>query len=1001
MAARRRLPALPNPGRLPALTLAVLAFALLAAAPAVRALDPQKSLTQYGHEVWTTEHGLPQNSIQGVVQTTDGYIWLATQEGVVRFDGVRFTVFDKRSLPLMKSNNVLCLCGDPRGGLWIGLETGGALRYRDGVFSPVGRAEGLQAERIDAIYADPAGAVWFGTDNAGLERYENGRFRSFTAKDGLVGAAVYALYRDHAGTLWVATSRGLCRMEGDRFVSFPFAEKERNWYYALAEDAGGTLWVGTLRGLYAIRDGKARLLTEKDGLASVHIQSLYYEAAQDTLWVGTYGGLTRLRGGAAESYTSREGLSNDTVWSLTGDQEGSLWIGTLNGLNRFRDTKFVNVGVREGLLNDVVDAVCEARDGSLWIGTDSGGVTRYRDGHSVSYSVKEGLPSETVNTVFEDREGTIWAGVDVGGLARFENGRFEKVFPRQVALANTSITCMGEDAAGDLWVGASNGLYRIRGSRCTAYGTKDGMPSESVMCILDDGAGGLWVGTDAGGLLHYRDGKFTALTKKAGLADNIVYALYRDASGALWVGTPGGLCRYKDGRFGTITTRQGLFDDTAYVILEDARSNLWMSCNKGVFRASRKALEEVAEGRASSVQCDAYGRSDGMGSTECNGGVQPSGWERRDGRLCFATMKGVAIIDPANVKINRRPPPVVIEAVLVDGHPLPTGEEPRLKPGRHRMEIRFSALSLVAPEKVKFKYRLDGYDAEWQEGGARREAVYTGIPQGEYTFRVIACNNDGIWNERGASFRFIQRPHFYQRLGFILLCVFCGLALSAGGVGLRVNRLKARQARLEALVAERTAQLAEANDALKERGAELEVANLKLQRLSQLDGLTGIANRRHFEEVMDVEWRRGCRTRTSLAVVMIDVDCFKPFNDTYGHQAGDECLRRVSAALAESLHRAGDLVGRYGGDEFVAVLPGMDAENALVFAEALRARIEALAIPTRVSDVAPVVTASLGVAACVPREGAAANDLLDTADKALYRSKEAGKNRVSGTQITP
>jgi diguanylate cyclase (GGDEF)-like protein len=376
-----------------------------------------------------------------------------------------------------------------------------------------------------------------------------------------------------------------------------------------------------------------------------------------------------------------------------------------------------------------------------------------------------------------------------------------------------------------------------------------------------------------------------------------------------------------------------------------------------------------------------------MGSSECNGGVQPCGWSTRGGWLCIATVRGLAVLDPGAIRLNRRPPPVVIEQMISDGRPVSFSPGLGLSPGRHRVEFRFTALSLVAPEKELFRYRLEGYDSNWVDAGTHREAVYTGLPPGRYTFRVIACNNDGIWNKQGASFSFVQLPHFYQTWWFLLLAVLLASAAIFGAVALRLRASRHREAGLTRLVDERTALLAD-------RSRQLESANRKLRELSNRDVLTGVANRRRFETVLDAEWRRAARMTLPLSILMADIDHFKPYNDAYGHQRGDDCLKRVAEAMSRGLQRAGDLLARYGGEEFVVILPGHTLDQAASVAERLRKVVEDLRIPTSVSGVAPSVTISVGVASAVPREKETSESLVAAADEALYRAKREGRNRV-------
>jgi diguanylate cyclase (GGDEF)-like protein len=944
------------------------------------------------------EAGLPQNSAQAVIQSKTGYIWIGTQEGLVRFDGVSFTVFDRGSVPQMASNSVMALCEDHRGTLWAGLEEGGVLLYTDGVFKTLGPEQGLSGDRILSIYEDRRHRMWLGTDNAGLDCWEDGQVRVFTMRDGLPGNVVYTTFEDAEGSLWVGTNRGLARIRDGRVEAYPLPPapgSPKNWYFAAAEDGEGALWVGTYRGLYRIKGGSVKILTKRDGLCSDDVYCLLYSSQEKALWVGTAEGVNRILGGRVEAFTQRQGLSSDIVESLCEDEEGSLWIGTSGGLDRLRDTKFVTIGTRDGLPKDVAISVMQSRDGSLWIATEGGGASRVKDGRIQNFSQRDGLAGKTVDTFCEARDGTLWLGVDVGGLVRWRNGRFEPYMSDKNQLVNTTITCLIEGDDGSLWVGTASGLCRVKDGKLIEYTKKDGYSGGSANCLLEDRSGTIWIGTDGNGLNAFSKGTFRVLTTKDGLSNDMVNALYEDGKGALWIGTSKGLCRLKEGRFTRWTLKEGLFNDSIFVILQDDGGSLWMSCNKGVFRVSLQSLEAVARGESPLLECQAYGRGDGMGSSECNGGLQPSGWKLHDGRLCFPTVKGVAIIDPARITINHQPPPVVLESMRVDGVPKLLGGSLKLSPGRHRIEFRFTALSLIAPERQRFRCRLSGFDSDWLDLGERRDVVYTGVPAGMHTFRVVACNNDGVWNTRGASVTFEQMPRFFETIWFMVICALVLLLAGVATVQIRTRRLRIRQARLEGLVEERTGQLAQANFELQERSFELERANRQLDQLSRQDDLTGIANRRHFEEAYDIEWRKARRLGIPLSLLMIDIDFFKPFNDTYGHHAGDECLKSVAAVLAGALHRAGDLVARYGGEEFVAVLAGQETAAAACMAEGLREKIEAMAIPTVASEVAKVVTVSIGVAAAKPGEAGAPAALLIAADKALYQAKRSGRNRIS------
>jgi diguanylate cyclase (GGDEF)-like protein len=413
--------------------------------------------------------------------------------------------------------------------------------------------------------------------------------------------------------------------------------------------------------------------------------------------------------------------------------------------------------------------------------------------------------------------------------------------------------------------------------------------------------------------------------------------------------------------------------------LEDEKNNLWMSCSKGIFRINKRDLDAFDKGWLRAIPNTSFGTSDGMRTNECNGGA-PAGWKTRDGKLWFPTSKGVVMIDPANIRNNTQPPPVIIERVRIDNVEADPNQHASLAPGRGELTFNFTALSFVAPEKVKFRYRLEGFDDEWKlETGKTREVHYTNIPPGEYTFRILACNNDGVWNEKGTAFQFYLKPHFYQTFWFYTLCAAMMGLIGVATYRLRVARMKSREAELVRLVEDRTRQLEEANH--------------RLHWLSYVDGLTGITNRRRFEETLELEWGRAKRGGTPLSLIMVDIDHFKLYNDTYGHQSGDECLRDVATSLAKSLNRAGDLVARYGGEEFVVILPGTGVEGATQVAESMRATVEALGIENRESPIRGTLTISLGVATAFPEKGISPEKLLAAADQALYRAKHEGRNR--------
>jgi ligand-binding sensor domain-containing protein/signal transduction histidine kinase len=790
------------------------------------ALDKEKAIIQYAHKVWRTEDGLPQNTVRAILQTHNGYIWLATDDGLVRFDGARFVVFDRHNTPQIKSSSIQALYEDREGNLWVGTD-GGLARYKDGAFAVYSTENGLSNNNVGSIYEDRQGNLWVGTAS-GLNRLNQGKIQVYTIKEGLPNNSIRAIYEDRQGSLWIGTPGGVAQIREEIFTTYTvnnglpannvgviyeardsglwfgtpgglallkegrftaYTTKDglsNNFVWAVHEDREGNLWVGTDGGLNRFKDGKFITYTTQDGLSDDSVWSIY-EDSGGSIWLGTPGGVTRLKGGQIDSYTTADGLSNNVVLSLCEDGEGSLWVGTeTGGLNLFKDRKFSTYTTRDGLPSDMIWTVYEDRDGGLWIGSQGGGLSHLRDGKINTYTTDDGLASNIVRAICEDKEGSLWVGTP-NGLSRLDNGRFT-TYTVLDGLSSNAIWAIHEDSEGALWIGTLGGLSRMRDGKFTVYTTQEGLPDDSVLAMDSGRDNALWIGTRSGGLSLLKDGRFKTYTVDDGLSDNSVRALYEDKDGALWVGTRrGGLRRFKEGKFTVYTTREGLFDDCVFQIIDDMKGNLWMSCTKGVFFVSKSDLEDFADGKINSITSVSYGTADGMESRECNGG-QPAGFRGRDGKLWFPTTKGVAMIDPESMKINNQPPPIVIEQVIADEQRLDPASKLELGPGLYRLEFQYAGLSFIAPEKVRFKYKLEGFDKDWVDASNRRVAYYTSIPPGDYTFRVKACNNDGVWNEQDASLAIYLKPHFYQTYWF-----YIALAVLAGLIAWELYRLRLRQ----------------------------------------------------------------------------------------------------------------------------------------------------------------------------------------------------------------
>jgi len=828
-----------------------------------QALEPTKALTQYVHEMYQQEEGLPENDVAAVIQMRDGYIWLGTEEGLVRFDGIRFTVFDQSNVPELTSVYVRALLEARDGSLWIGTDGGGVYRLKDGKFHAYLTPDGLASDVVRSFYESADGSLWIGTDGHGLGRLKGGQFSRYTTKEGLADDFVWALLGTEDGSLWIGTNHGLNRLKEGKFSLYTTREGlANNVVSSLGMGRGQSVWVGTGGGLCRLQEGKLYRYEGKEGPGRYPVISVH-EDRQGALWLGTDGhGLERMVNGSVSAYTTKEGLSNDTVSAVMEDAEGSLWLGTFGGgLIRLKDGSFITYGNGPGETLEDVNGIYQSHDGSIWIGTSGGGLDRLKDGKVTHYTSKQGLPSDEVWSLAESRDGSLWAGTKGGGLAHLQNGRIT-TYNTQNGLSNDSIRALLEDAQGNLWIGTrSGGLNRFRGGKFTLYSTRNGLPSDVVRALYQDPGGRLWIGTEkglvamegspaagleAGGLGYH----FRTYTTRDGLAHNEVCSLYQDREGALWIGScSGGLSRFKGGQFTAYTTRQGLYDDIVFQILEDDEGNLWMSCNRGVYRVSKQELNAFAEGQVKSIHCVAYGVSDGMGSRECNGGFQPAGWKTQDGRLWFPTLKGVAVVDPAHLRSDRQPPRVMIEQVLIDGQEAPEIRNLQVPAGHNKLEFRYTGLSFTAPRKVRFKFQLVGFDANWVEAGAQRRAYYTNVPPGQYRFRVIACNGEGVWNREGAWVDIDLEPHFYQTFWFYTLCGLLLLAAAMGGYRLRVRQILAHEKELEGRVKERTEALqkevqerkrAEEAAEAASRAKSMFLANMSHEIRTPINGVLGM-----------------------------------------------------------------------------------------------------------------------------------------------------------------
>jgi signal transduction histidine kinase/CheY-like chemotaxis protein/ligand-binding sensor domain-containing protein len=775
------------------------------------ALEPGKPMTMYGHRLWLTQDGLPQNSIPTIVQTRDRHLWIGTHQGLTRFDGMQFTTFPTQDIPALTKSQILSLGEDHDGVLWVGTIGSGVILYKHGRFTRLVLDPSLSAEQqlmVSAIYPDGEGNVWVGTDN-GIYRYRHGQISHFTTRDGLPTLHIWSITQDARGRVWVGTNgSGLLLWQNGRFVPVR-GPLSSDFVRTLLAD-GDHLWIGSNEGLRILHDGKFRIYSAREGLDKESISSLYKDR-EGYLWVGTeFFGLRRISPrGEVSTYRSYNGLASDNVLSMLEDQEGSLWIGTsANGLQQLRDASFQTISVPEGLSAASVRTLIEDHGGDIWLATQTGGLNRLHQGKISVYGVKQGLSSNLTRALYVDADNSLWVGTEGKGVDHLQrNGEVSHLTSAQ-GLVNDVVRSILRDKQGNLWIGTDRGVSCYRDGKFRNFTTGNGLAGNAVWQIVEDSWGVMWFAT-SGGISRFKDGQLSNLTRNEGLSSNLVRAVYVDRDGVAWIGTrDAGLDRLAGGKITVYGVENGLASDIVLSVTEDSHQNLWLSSGRGIFRVSKRELSDYAEGRLRSISSISYAASDGMRSEECSSAVQPNAWLAHDGRLWFPTANGAAILDLPHLRPEPVPPPAIIDQVVVDKTPIPTApSELILPPGRGDVEFHYTTIALTAPEKIQFRYKLEGLDNDWIDAGQRRVAFYTNIPPGKYCFRLMVRGRDQVWNESEAQLRLRLRPHLYQsplfRAGMGLLLLLAALA----AYRLRLRHLRVQEKVLAALVDTRTLEL--------------------------------------------------------------------------------------------------------------------------------------------------------------------------------------------------
>lgn len=962
---------------------------------------PTKRLSQFVLESWGADAGLPQNSVNALEQTDDGFLWIGTFEGLARFDGLRIQPVEP-ALTRITGSAVVRLSRAPDDALWVATLDRGITRIAADGIQHWGLAEGLPSETAVSVHARSASDVWVGT-TSGVARIVDGRVESVP---GLPPVAIRDVEFAADGAVWVLTrSAGLFRVDavGAQRIELPGDATPVGAGLAVGID--NSVWIGTSRGLhqYTPNGRWLRRLGREDGLASDFINKL--AAGRDgSLWLGYEGdGVQRLDGDSLDGVGVAAGLPNGFISALFEDRHGNFWIGTNFGLARLRDGPFLNIGRREGLPGEYARVVIETPDGSIWVGLDDGGLARLHGGAVVeTLGPKQGLLGSTVRALALGPDGSLWIAVYGSGLQRRLPDASLQTYGSDEGLPSNLIRALATDPDGSLWIGTEDrGLVRLREGEFERIRWSGGLPHRDARTLLRRRDGSLLIGTYGHGLGVVPVGADQIEPLDIDKLHPRVLALFEDAGQRLWIGGQGGLQMLENGVLRDLSGLGLSFERAVFFIDIDARGDLWMSGNLGLTHLPADSIDRLLRGLPPPYPSTLYDRLDGLRSSQLNGASQPAGWRDHRGRLWLPSPRGVAMIESERLLHSDTEPTVVIESAWVDGQPvdLRANSNIVLPNAGGRVELRFGGVNALLPRAPLFETRLHGIDSDWSAPDPRQSISYAALPPGEYRFEVRAIGPRGAPSRGSATVQLSVPPGPWQRLWVQVLVALILLLSVAGLLRLRELRLRRANQRLEAEIAARTHELVEKNRALEQ-------AVSKVQRLSRTDALTGLANRRFLHDEIDSEialtarrWREMAELppeqRECLLLVLVDLDHFKRINDVYGHSVGDRVLVATAQTLRECL-RGSDHAVRWGGEEFLLMLRLTRRGEATQHAARVLTALRRMRI-TLENGGSLRLTGSVGIAAwpvgtTIDQEGRWEHS-LQLADAALYLAKARGRDR--------
>ena len=794
-------------------------------------LNPEKNLSQYNFSHWTTENGLPSNSLLYVYQTSDGYMWISGYSGLIRFDGNKFTVFNTVNTDVFESNVIRNLAEDSKGYLWMTTQGSGLVSYKSGKFVAYGKDKNMM-HLYRALLIDDKDRVWSASPGHGWFYLENGVFHFLDYKKPLDNIEVRSIVQSKDGAIWFATlGAGLFRYKNNVLESVQLPEELKNeWLYSLYVENDNKIWIGTSSGIYYYNGSTFQhILPEINSTVNDILKDRY-----GNLWIGTINGLYRknIITDKLEYLTTENGLSNNFIVDFLFDFEGDFWITQYKGgLTRIRDGKFTNYTYDGGLPEKVVNTICEIDHSTFLVGFDNGSLVKIKKGNIIPFKVKTNLSGDRIRHIMIDSKKNTWISTYTGLLKIKPDGK-EILYSEESGFISSKIRLTYEDSKGNIWIGTrNNGIVRIdQNQKIKIFDATNGLNSNLIMAINEDGKGNIWVGTSEGvtglNMITPTD-EIKKFTSANGFNSDIVFNINIDKEGLIWIATNNGLWLSRQNKFFCFTLKNGLLDNSPYDVVEDEYGFLWLPYSEGIMKVSKKELIEYSEGKNLKINCTLFNKYDGMKQSECNPTAQVL--KCSDGKLLFPTLDGIALIDPVNVMYNNYIPPVVIENLKVDNRYVDISIENSFKPGNKRYSFDFTALCFYEGEKVKFRYRLNGFETEWNETENNRSVSYTNLPHGRYKFQVTACNNDQIWNEGGTEYFFTIKPRFTETLWFYLIVVIMFLTITYLFYLYRLSQIKAQKNDLEEIVHIRTREILEKNEKLEIQKNEIEQKNEILQ----------------------------------------------------------------------------------------------------------------------------------------------------------------------------